>query len=313
MYRVLISVLTLAVSAAAFAAGQPNTTTVSIGLIPIGDVSPVYIGIKHGFFKQEGLDLKPTFAAGGAAIVPGVVSGSIDIGYSNTVSLITAAEKGLPLKIIAPGSQVGATQAQDHCFIYVKGSSAIKTVQDLAGKTIAVNAIKNLSDVTIDATLAAVGVNPSTVKYVEMPFPDMEVALQSGRVDATGPCEPFVTLASDAGQRRIVGFMVGTMPNLQFSAYFVSQRYAQKNPGIVKGFQKAMAKSLAYAQDHPDELRTVILGYTKISADVAKRMILPVWTDTKVNRDSLQRLSDLSVKYGIIPRAPDLDKLFDNG
>lgn len=313
MYRTLISALILATGTTAFAADLPKTTTVTLGLIPIVDVSPVYIGIKHGFFKQEGLDLKPSFAAGGAAIVPGVVSGSINIGYSNTVSLITAAEKGLPLKIIAAGSQVGATQAQDHCFIYAKGSSAIKTVQDLAGKTIAVNTVKNLGDVTTQATLADAGVNPSTVKFVEIPFPDMEVALQSGRVDATWPCEPFVTTAGNAGQRRIVGTLVATMPNLQFSGYFVSQSYAQKNPGIVKGFQKAMTKSLAYAQGHPDELRSVILEYTKISPAVAKKMILPVWSDTKVSRPSLQRLSDISVKYGIIPHAPDLDKFVDNG
>ncbi|CAM5198016.1 NitT/TauT family transport system substrate-binding protein OS=Castellaniella defragrans OX=75697 GN=HNR28_003478 PE=4 SV=1 [Castellaniella defragrans] len=313
MQRTLIGALILAISTAAVSAEPSKPVTVTLGLIPITDVSPVYIGIKHGFFKEEGLNLKPSFAAGGAAIVPGVVSGSINIGYSNTVSLITAAEKGIPLKVIAPGSQVGKTQAEDHCFIYAGASSNIKTVKDLAGKTIAVNTVKNLGDVSTLATLEADGVDPKSVKFVEVPFPDMEAALQSKRVDATWPCEPFVTIADDAGQRRIVGTLVGTLPNLQFSGYFVSQSYAKSHPKVIKSFQKAMARSLHYAQGHPDELRTVITEYSKVSTDVAKRMILPVWSDTAVSRPSIERLADISVKYGVIRAVPNLNNLIDDG
>ena len=313
MNKLIIGVLALGFSSMAFSAEPQKLETVTLGLIPIVDVSPVYIGVKQGYFEEEGLDLKPSFAAGGAAVVPGVVSGSINIGYSNTVSLITAAKRGLPLRIIAPGSQVGGTQAEDHCFIYANGSGPIKTVADLAGKTIAINTVKNLGDVSTRAALEDNHVDANSVKFVEVPFPDMETALQSGRVDATWPCEPFVTTASDAGQRRIIGTLVATMPNLQFSGYFVSQNYAKAHPDIVRKFQRAMAKSLAYAQGHPDELRTVITEYSKVSLDVAKRMILPVWTDTTVSRKSIERLTDLSIKYGVISAAPDLDELIDDG
>ena len=282
---------------------------VSLGLIPIVDVSPIYIGLRHGFFKKQGLEVKPTFSAGGAAIVPAVVSGGIDIGYSNTVSLITAAQKGLPVQIIAPGSQVGSTQDQDHCFMFVRGNSAIRAPLELAGKTIAVNTVKNLGDVSTKSALEALGVDTSTLRFVEVPFPDMEAALQSGRVDATWPCEPFVTMASDSGQRRLVGTLVGTMPNLQFSAYFASHSYAQMNADVVRRFQRAMSESLEYARKHPEEIRTVTTEYAKVSPDVAKRMILPVWTSMTVDKASISRLSDISVKYGIIPRAPDLTKL----
>jgi NitT/TauT family transport system substrate-binding protein len=317
MYRLINGIMLTVASAALWAAdgasptASPKVETVTLGLIPIVDVAPLYVGIKQGFFKREGLDLKPSFGAGGAAIVPGVISGSIDIGYSNTVSLVTAAQKGLPLQIIAPGSQVGATQDQDHCFIYAKKTSDIRTPKDLAGKTIAVNTVKNLGDVSIQSALQAEGVNPSTLKFVEIPFPDMEVALQSGRVDATWPCEPFVTTASDAGHRRIIGTLVGTMPNLQFSGYFVSRAFAKAHPDVVKKFQKAMSDSLAYSQSHPDDLRAATTEYAKVSPDVAKRMILPVWSTLIVDRASLNRLAEVSVKYGVISSAPDLGKMID--
>lgn len=312
MFRTILVASAIASALPAFAQ-EAKAYTVTVGLIPIVDVSPIFVGIKKGIFKRHGLEVKPSFAGGGAAIVPGVINGSIDIGYSSSVSLLAAAQRGLPIRLVAPGSQVGATQDLDHCFIYVRGASTIRNVADLAGKTIAVNAVKSLGDVSTRATLEAAGIDSSTTKFVEIPFPDMEAALQSGRVDATWPCEPFVTTALDAGQRRVVGTLVGTLPNLQFSAYFVNQNFAKSNPEVVTRFQRAMAESLRYAQANPEELRVATTEYAKVSPGVAKRMILPVWTDLDIHRPSLKRLAEVSVKYGVIPNAPDLDGMITDG
>src|ERR1044071_5250878 len=59
---------------------------VKIGLIPIADVAPVFVGIKQGFFKEQGIELDPQFAAGGAAITAAVISGAFDIGFSPTAA-----------------------------------------------------------------------------------------------------------------------------------------------------------------------------------------------------------------------------------
>ena len=83
--------------------GRPKPETLKIGLIPIADVAPVFLGQKQGFFKEEDITLEPQFAAGGAAITPAVVSGDFDIGFSNTVSMLIAASKDLPIQIISQG------------------------------------------------------------------------------------------------------------------------------------------------------------------------------------------------------------------
>ena len=77
--------------------------TLKIGLIPIADVAPVFLGQKKGFFKEQQITLDPQFAAGGAAITPAVISGDFDIGFSNTVSLLIAGSKNLPVQIISQG------------------------------------------------------------------------------------------------------------------------------------------------------------------------------------------------------------------
>src|SRR5262245_8290359 len=99
--RTALAVFALALSLAASACGDssPSTTTptasggvttVKVGVIPIIDVAPIYLGVSKGFFKDAGLDLKLETAQGGAAIVPGIVSGQFQFGFSNTVSLLLA-------------------------------------------------------------------------------------------------------------------------------------------------------------------------------------------------------------------------------
>ena len=72
-------------TASGAAAENAGLTKVTVGVIPIVDCAPIYLGDKKGFFKEEGLQLDIQTATGGAAIVPGVVSGSFDFAFSNTV------------------------------------------------------------------------------------------------------------------------------------------------------------------------------------------------------------------------------------
>ncbi|MBW3535184.1 MAG: MFS transporter, partial [Gemmatimonadetes bacterium] len=87
----------------------PQPVSLTLGLIPIVDVAPVFLGIEQGFFEEENLEIETQFAAGGAAIVPAVISGDFEIGFSNNVSLIVASTQGLPIEIISPGVQAAGT------------------------------------------------------------------------------------------------------------------------------------------------------------------------------------------------------------
>ena len=46
-------------------------TTLKVGVIPIADVAPLYLGIDKGFFEEQQLTIQPQLAEGGAAITPG--------------------------------------------------------------------------------------------------------------------------------------------------------------------------------------------------------------------------------------------------
>src|SRR4051794_15399316 len=68
--------------------GKDGRDQVTVGVIPIVDVAPIYLGKDKGIFKKHGIDLKLQAGSGGAATVPGVVSGQFQFGFGNVTSLI---------------------------------------------------------------------------------------------------------------------------------------------------------------------------------------------------------------------------------
>jgi NitT/TauT family transport system substrate-binding protein len=288
--------------------GEGGPTTLRVGVIPIADVAPLYLGMKKGFFEDEQLTIKPQLAEGGAAITPAVVSGDFQIGFSNTISLLIAASQDLPVEIISQGVLAGKTEKQAWADLLVLKDGPIKEPKDLEGKTIAVNTLKNICEVTIKASLEKEGVAVDKLEFAEVPFPDMNAALEAGRVDGACVVEPFVSQGKAGEARGIDPFYVRTAPDLTVATYFTSSQYAQENGDVVDRFVAAMNKSLTYAESHPDEVRQVLLEYTEIPPEAAEQIKLPIWRPD-LNEPTIELLSELSLKYGLIEEQPDLDEL----
>ncbi|MGW0855196.1 ABC transporter substrate-binding protein [Streptomyces sp. NPDC002690] len=285
-----------------------GTTTVKVGVIPIVDVAPIYLGIKQGFFKEEGLELKLETAQGGAAIVPGVMSDQYQFGFSNTVSLLLGGSKGLALQGVAAGVSSTGEKGKDFGGVVVKSDSAIKSAADLAGKKIAVNTLQNINTITVNEAVRAAGGDPSGIEYVELAFPDIAPAVAKGDVDAGQLVEPFLTIAQGQGDRQVTSNYAETDPDLLVGMYFTSDKYAKQNPKVVTAFGAAMKKSMGYATEHPDDVRAILTEYTDIAADVQKNAVLPSWP-TEIKTESLQKLADLMAEDGLADSAPDVKSL----
>jgi len=324
MRRISTVLAVLAVCAAAACGGASSgsgatggsssaaLTPITVGTIPIIDVAPIYLGKEKGFFAEEGLDLTLKTASGGAEIIPAVMAGQDQFGFSNVTSLLIANSRGLPVKVVAPGNFSTGVEGKDFGGVVAPNDSSIENAADLEGKTVAVNNLNNIGQTSVNAAVRKAGGDPSKVKYVELAFPDMPAALANHRVDAAFVVEPFLTITKSQGNKVIAWCFVDTAPKLMIAAYFTSEQYATQNPQVVQGFTAAIEKSLAYAADHPDEARQMLLTYTKITPDVVAKVTLPTWSTT-ISRESVQTLADLSLQDGVVTKAPDLSTLLPAG
>jgi NitT/TauT family transport system substrate-binding protein len=285
-----------------------GVTTVELGLIPIVDVAPVYLGQKKGFYEKHGLKLTISTAQGGAAIVPGVVSGQFQFGFSNVTSLMVAQSNNVPVKAVVNGIASTGVRGKDFNALMVKKGSAIKSPKQLEGKKVAINTLKNINETAVREAVRKAGGDPDQVKFVELAFDQMPAALDQGQVDAVTVVEPAAATVKSQGGVQIASPLVDVSPHHTFSIYFTSRQYDQKNPDLVKKFQDATAESLAYADAHPDEVRAIVTTYTKIPAAVLEQVTLPKWP-AEANRSSIEALRKLGQEDGLFKTAPDLDKL----
>jgi NitT/TauT family transport system substrate-binding protein len=285
--------------------------TLRVGVLPIADVAPLYLGDRKGFFEQEQLTIQPQVMQGGAEVTAAVVSGDADLGFAATEPLIVAKSKGIPVEIVSQGNQAAATEEQAWDGLMVK-DPAIRQLRDLEGKTVAVNALRSMPELCARSVLAREGVDVSTIDFVEVPFPEMTSALETGRVDATTSVEPFVSEAKSGGARSLGSYLTGLEPKLTVGTYFGATPYIDANEDVVERFARAMNRSLAYAQAHPDEARQTVSGYTEIPSEVARAMKLSYWS-TNLNRPSIELIADEAKRFDFIEEKPSVDELIWSG
>jgi NitT/TauT family transport system substrate-binding protein len=292
---------------------QPDSTgpdQVTVGLIPIVDVAPLFLGIEQGFFASRNLEVTTEFAAGGADIIPGVQSGTYDFGFSNVISLMLAQAGGLELRAVANGNNSTGVDGEDFGSLMVPADSSVQSAAELGDATIAINTVNNISDPVVRASVRNDGGDPGGIEFVGVPFPEMEAALANGDVDAAFVVEPFQTIIrSNEVGRSVASSWVDAAPNLTVAAYFTTAAVADDDADLVSRFTEAMNEALAFANENPDAVRNALSLYTEITPEVAAEITLPTWPP-EINRASSEQLAQLAIQDGLLTAPPDLDALY---
>jgi NitT/TauT family transport system substrate-binding protein len=278
-------------------------TTVTVDTLPIANALPMDLGIAKGFFSKRGIEIKKQVLQSGNDIVLALANHNGDVGYLGYVPMMIARTQGIPLTTVAASEVEGTSENDNWQNIMVKGSSSIRSPADLAGKTIAVNALKGVGEVVIKAALKKVGVDPSSIKLLALPFPSMRSALQNGQVDAIWSPEPFLSQALNLDGARTVmapGPVLGNFfPN---GGYAALNSWITGNKALAKSFKAAIDESLEYAQTHPDEIRALLPAGSQNSR-------LAVWSPV-IDRTKLLQLAKAAKEFGVISTLPNFTQLF---
>ena len=276
-------------------------THLTVAALPIVDDAPLFLAIKKGYFRQQGLTVTPKIITQSTLALPDLLHGSVDIvGGGNYVSYMEGQASGtFTLKILVAGTECKAGSFG----VLALPSSGITSPAKLAGKTIAVNLTNNIQTLTANAALKAAGVSPGSVKYVVIPFPDMAAALKPGRVSAISVVEPFLSGAEQAlGAKLVLSQCSGSLASFPLSGYFTTAAWAQQNPRTAAAFQRAMDKAQAYADANPAAVRQVLPTYTKVTAAAAQHLVLNSFPAT-MSAAELQRVADLMHTGGVLKSA----------
>jgi NitT/TauT family transport system substrate-binding protein len=292
--------------------GENGVTRLTVGVLPIANAAPLYLGMKKGFFREEGLELEPQMAQSGNELVTMLVGDRAQVAFLGYVPVIIARAKGLPIKVVA-NADTGAETAEDEWQVIVsRQGSGIREPADLREQTIAVNALRGVAEIAIKAALDKEGVDPESVKLLEVPFPEQPAALEAGRVDAIWATEPFLTQTLAEGGQEVLAPYLSLGPRFPNGTYATTDDYLEQNEDVIERFARAMNRSSQYASEHPDEARKIIPTFTKIPPAVVEKMRLPLWP-TEIDRAQLEDLIGYTKNYGVIQETFPVDEMIWEG
>ncbi len=285
----------------------PEKASITVTGLPIVDAAPLYLAQQEGLFKAQGLDVTIKTLPSSNLSLPGLADGSVDIvAGGNYVTFFGAqARRAADLRVVAEGALASPGLDQ----VVTTPARNITRPEQLAGRTIAVNTpAPNIQTLTLGRVLTSRGVDPASVRYVTMPFPQAVAALKAGTLDAAWLVEPFVTQAeSEFGALPLVDPSSGPTAAFPLDGYFTTARFAEQYPATVRAFRRAISQASELAAN--DQRVTAVLpSYTPISPATAGIITLPDYPTT-VQPARLQRVLDLMGQSGMLGQRLDAASL----
>ncbi|HEY1362268.1 MAG TPA: ABC transporter substrate-binding protein [Xanthobacteraceae bacterium] len=276
-----------------------------VGLLPFSEALAAVIADREGFFKAEGLEIEISKFQSGAAAVPVLQSGRIDIAFSNTVSTLQAIEQGLDAIVLAPAAVVRSSPPDTTTAILVRKGS-IKSIKELEGKRMAVNVINSTAWLHAVAALELHGVDHGKVRFVEVPFPQMNDPLLNSQVDAIGQVEPFRSALMETGKAEIVSWpYVETAPGSDITQYLALASWVDKNRDAAVRFARAVAKGAQFAKTNEAAAREINVAYTGLNPALKDKVLLAE-LGTAVNVTGMGRTMQLMQKFGMLKQPIDI-------
>jgi NitT/TauT family transport system substrate-binding protein len=303
--------------------GPAEKTTLNVGVVPAMDSAGFFVAMHDGLFAQEGLTIKYTPETSSETAISTQLSGQLDVSAGNYVSYLDAAQKGDPLEIVAEGS-IMTSGAQ---VIYTPANSPVKSLTQLKGKTVAVNAPDNIDFLLDEIVLSGYGIKVnSTSGYnaSEVNFPSAAIAFptMAGLVNKSGSQyaaatlpEPFASQAEQQGMTPLVDLDQGAAQQFPIEGYVITKQWAERNPNTLKRFLAALEEGQEIADTNRTDVEQAFetiqatpgsnlpaAAFGQVPASIASVMALNTYP-IGVDETRIQRVANVMQQFGLLSKA----------
>jgi NitT/TauT family transport system substrate-binding protein len=275
----------------------PEKTNLVIAAVPTASSAGVYLAQRDGLFRKAGLNVKIVNISAGANVTPELLNGSIDVVNGAYAGFILAqVHQAAQFHILADG-YAGAPDVDE---VVVLPNSGIRDVKQLAGKTIAVNALGSVAQLLVSSALVEQGLPASKVHFVAMGFPAMPAALKNHQIDAAYLPEPYLSQAEEQiGGEALLDVNQGATQDFPIDGYAATVQWCRKYPRTAAAVAKALDQGQALADTDRPQVEKALTKDTTITKEIAAIMALGDFPDT-VDTVHLQRVPDLMQTFGLL-------------
>ena len=286
---------------------EPEVQDIKVALLPIIGPMPVYVAAEQGIFADHGLNVEVVPVGNGPAIVAGVIAGEFDIGFAAMSVIANSHAEGLGVTTIAPAY---FEKAPDNYVFGIMAVDGINSMDDLKGKTFAMEGFGTISELGVMARLSSVGIDPDEINFINIPIPEMEAAFAQGRIDAAFVVEPFITAIQDTGHANVIssgalGQEVVGENRVLISGFFVTEEtLAGDGADTAARFVAALEEATDAIYADLDTALVNATEYVTVPLETMQRITLPLWDKQPVPSD-VQPFLDAGLATGMLGQPVD--------
>ena len=302
------------VTAIAFALALSNSalaqTKVRVGQPQAGTFQfvPLQVANEAGIFKQHGIEVEIVSFGGGPRVQQALAAESIDIGIGSGPELAFVA-KGAPETALA-----AIADAPYSVVLSVPKDSAIRSPEDLKGKTISISSKASLTDWLGQELSRQLGWGASGINLAPLGTTAAQMAaLKTRQIDGMiVEANAGYRMEEDGSGRVLVQF--GDRVKV-FHIYIVYARngFLQQTPQAVQAFLAAWFDAIAYMREHRAATIDIVRRTAEVSPGIAARdydELMGMFNRTgRFNPRAMEVLARSFVEMGLLPQAPDVRSL----
>ena len=194
---------------------------------------------------------------GGSRGVQVLLSGEIQAMHVGLAPVVQANKQGADLRLV--------TSTANTIPITIFTSPAIKTAQDLKGKTIGISTFGSETDVAVSIALQRLGLKRDDVTVSQIGGSSQRFgALIAGRIDAAPLLEPTITAAKEKGFNPLLDLAATNTPWI-FDGVVVTNSYLKEHRDALTHFVRAYIAGAYLALSDVDKAKALIAQKYKTS------------------------------------------------
>jgi len=258
---ILFFVVSMMCHAACAIAAQPTKVRISYSSRS-NSVTPFWVALQKGFFKEEGLDaeliqVNPRLGA------IAVLNGDLDFTTTFGSTLRSIVQGGFPVKFVFV-----SVKKSEHSLIV---RPEIKDIKGLAGKRFGVATLLGSDQRAGEEMMRAKGFSPAALKIIALGDSPVRMrAIRAGIVDAIAIGPPQDLMLKAEGYTILAGPQDVEIA-LPTSGLAVTSRMLQENPQLIKRTLRAMLKAQRFVFENKRETLQIMMRWLEQSPEVAER------------------------------------------
>jgi NitT/TauT family transport system substrate-binding protein len=268
---------------------------------------PLDIGIRKGFFKQNGLDIEETAFTGDAKMQQAMAADSLDIALGSGPALAFIV-KGSPVKGVA------AMAGPPLLLAIVVRPDGPKTVAELKGKKIGVSTVGSLTYWLVSETSRRQGWGPNGIDIKPMGAMAGQIAaIKRGDLDGSIMDVGNAFDLEKKGEGRIL-VRFTDITDFHIHVIYATDKLIASRPDAIRGFLKGWFETIAFMRKNKAETVAIAKEVMDKDDEISSRTydeIMPMFSDDgKFNPKALAMLAKSFVELQTLPTEPDMSKLY---